>query len=105
MNSINLIGRLTTDPELRFTSSSKKVCTMRLATDQPGQDSSLFIVVVAWEAQAESCAEHLTKGRQVAVTGRLQYRQWEDKDGTRHSKHEIVASQVEFLSKPQPAGA
>ena len=108
MNTVNLIGRLTADPELRFTSGGTPVCTLRLAVNRPrkdGQDQgAVFVDVVSFSRQAEAVAEHLAKGRQVAVTGRLEYRQWEANDGSPHSKHEVIANQVEFLAKPAANG-
>lgn len=108
MNTVNLIGRLTADPELRFTNGGTPVCTLRLAVNRPrkdGQDQgAIFIDVVSFARQAEAVAEHLAKGRQVAVAGRLEYRQWEANDGSAHSKHEIIANQVEFLAKPAASG-
>lgn len=108
MNTVNLIGRLTADPELRFTNGGTPVCTLRLAVNRPrkdGQDQgAIFIDVVSFSRQAEAVAEHLAKGRQVAVSGRLEYRQWEANDGSAHSKHEIIANQVEFLAKPAANG-
>ncbi|MGI9118775.1 MAG: single-stranded DNA-binding protein, partial [Acidimicrobiales bacterium] len=80
MNTVNLIGRLTADPELRNTNGGTPVCTLRLAINRPpkeGQDQgAVFIDVVSFSRQAEAVAEHLGKGRQIAVTGRLEYRQW-----------------------------
>ncbi len=60
---------------------------------------------MSFSRQAEAVAEHLAKGRQVAVTGRLEYRQWEGPDGSPHSKHEVVANQIDFLAKPTGNGA
>jgi len=57
--------------------------------------------VVAWERLAETCGEYLTQGRQVAVSGRLDYSEWNDAEGARHSRHEIVASGVDFLAQPK----
>lgn len=108
MNTVNLIGRLTADPELRHTNGGTPVCNLRLAVNRPRKDGqnqgAVFIDVVSFSRQAEAVAEHMTKGRQVAVTGRLEYRQWEGNDGSPHSKHEIIANQVEFLAKPAGNG-
>jgi len=104
MNTVALIGRLTADPELRFTAGGTPVCTVRLAINRPPKDGedqgAIFIDVVSFGRQAEAVAEHLAKGRQVAVTGRLEYRQWEANDGSPRSKHEVIANQVDFLAKP-----
>ena len=109
MNTVSLIGRLTADPELRHTAGGTPVCTIRLAVNRPrkdGQDQgAVFIDVASFNRQAEAVAEHLAKGRQVAVTGRLEYRQWEGQDGSPRSKHEVVANQVDFLAKPATNGS
>lgn len=100
MNTIQLIGRLTRDPELRSTSGGKSVAEMRLAVPRRDRDAApVYVDVVAYEGLADICAKHLDKGRQVAVTGRLDYREWE-KDGSKRSKHEVVAGEVDFLSRP-----
>ena len=104
MNTVTLLGRLTADPELRSTNDGTPVCTMRLAVNRPrkeGQDQgAVFINVVSFSRQAEAVAQHLNKGRQVAVTGRLEYRQWEAPDGSPRSRHEVIANQIDFLAKP-----
>jgi len=107
MNTVNLIGRLTRDPELRtMGDSDRSVCELRLAVDQ-GVDRSgekrdpLYIDVSTFDRQASACAEHLSKGRQVAVSGRLVYREWEAEDKSKRSKHSVIG-RVEFLGgKPQ----
>ncbi|HSH59054.1 MAG TPA: single-stranded DNA-binding protein [Acidimicrobiales bacterium] len=108
MNTVSLIGRLPADPELRTTTGGTPVCTVRLAINRPrknGQDQGpVFIDVVSFNRQAEAVAEHLAKGRQVAVTGRLEYRQWECSDGSPRSRHEVVANQIDFLAKPATNG-
>lgn len=117
MNQVNLIGRLTKDPELRkLGDSDRDVCELRIAVDngksRNGEDrDATFIDVAAFDAPARACAEHLAKGRQVAVSGRLVYREWEAEDGSRRSKHSVIG-RVEFLGsangqsangKPEPA--
>lgn len=104
MNSVVLIGNLTRDPELRYTPSGIPVCTLRLAVsrnfpNQQGEVEADYFNVVVWRNQAEKCAEYLTKGRQVAVTGRLQSRSWEGADGQKRSTIEIVADRVVFLGR------
>ena len=102
MNSIQLIGRLTRDPELRSTKSGKPVANMRLAVSRRDRDAApVYVDVVAYEGLADICAKHLAKGRQVAVTGRLDYREWETKDGSKRSKHEVIAAEVDFLARSQ----
>jgi len=102
LNSVILIGRLTKDPELRYTPSGKAVATMRLAVDrgtinQQGEKETDFIDVVVWEKQAETVANYLQKGRLVAVQGRLQIRQYTNQEGQKREKAEVVASTVRFL--------
>lgn len=106
LNSVILIGRLTKDPELRYTSSGKAVATIRLAVDRgttnpQGEKETDFIDVVVWERQAETVANYLQKGRLIAVQGRLQIRQYETQEGQKREKAEVVASQVKFLDKAQ----
>jgi single-strand DNA-binding protein len=103
MNSLNLVGRLTKDPELREVNvggDSRSVCDMRIAVDGRRGDP-LYLDIATWGKQAEACAEHLTKGRQVAFTGELMLRQSE-KDGEKRSFYSGVGH-VEFLSG-KPAG-
>lgn len=105
LNSVVLIGNLARDPELRYTPNGVPVCTLRLAVNrnfanQQGEVETDFFNVVVWRNQAEKCAEYLTKGRQIAVTGRLQSRSWETPDGQRRSTVEIVADRVVFLGRP-----
>ena len=106
LNNVVLIGRLTKDPELRYTTSGKAVATLRLAVDRgttnpQGEKETDFIDVVVWERQAETVANYLQKGRLIAVQGRLQIRQYETQEGQRREKAEVVASQVRFLDRGQ----
>jgi single-strand DNA-binding protein len=101
MNNVQLIGRLTADPELRFAASGTAVGHFRLAVNRRGDDSGAdFIDVVTFNRLAEVCAEHLAKGRQIAVAGRLSYSEWSAEDGSRRSKHEVIAEDVTFLGSP-----
>lgn len=111
LNQVVLIGRLTKDPELRYTPAGKAVATLRLAVDrgstnpQTGVKETDFIDVVVWERQAEQACNYLQKGRLVAVAGRLQIRQFETQEGQKREKAEIVANQVRFLDKgPDQSG-
>lgn len=104
LNKIILIGRLTRDPELRYTPSGKAVANFSLAVDrgfqsQQGQKETDFIDIVVWEKQAETVANHLSKGRLAAVEGRLQIRSYEAQDGQRRKVAEVVAQQVRFLDR------
>jgi single-strand DNA-binding protein len=111
LNTVVLIGRLTKDPELRYTQSGKAVSTIRLAvdrgtTDAQGERETDFIDVVVWDKQAETVANFLARGRLVAVQGRLQVRQYETQEGQKREKAEVVANTVRFLDKaPDGAGA
>jgi len=99
-NTISLTGGLTRDPELRSTPGGKSVCDMRLAvTRARSRDKSDYFDVVAWEGLGETCAAHLEKGRQIAVAGRLEYREWEADDGTKRSAYSVIADQVDFLDR------
>ena len=101
MNSIQLIGRLTRDPELRSTKSGKPVANLRLAVSRRDRDGApVYVDVVAYDGLADICGQHLAKGRQVAVSGRLDYQQWEH-EGSKRSKHEVIASEVDFLARAQ----
>lgn len=98
MNHVILIGRLTRDPELKYTPNGVAVCNFTLAVDRAfSKDKEAdFIPIVVWGKIAETCANHLSKGRLVAVEGRLQIRSYE-KDGNKHRIAEVVASEVKFL--------
>lgn len=102
-----IIGRLTQDPEIRYTPKGMAVATMRVAVNHRGRDraeESSFFDVVAFGKLAETCGEYLSKGRVVLVDGRLRERRWESKEG-RRSRLEIVASTVEFLDPPPESAA
>jgi single-strand DNA-binding protein len=94
---ITLVGNLTADPVLKQLNDDRKVCQLRLAVNDV-KDQPMFIDVATFGAQADACAKYLTKGRAVAVTGRLVYREWDD-NGTRRSRHHIVG-RVQFGGRP-----
>jgi len=96
MNSVTLIGTLTKDPEMR-NGGKAKVCAMRLAESNGSKDSPLYINVAAFGRQAETCDKYLSKGRQVAVVGKLRLREWETDEGGKRSEHSIAADRVDFL--------
>lgn len=103
LNRVVLIGRLTRDPELRFTTSGMAVARFSLAVDRnrtnkDGQRETDFINIVVWNKMAELCAEYLTKGKLAAVDGRLQVRTYETQDGQKRTTAEVVAENVRFLS-------
>ncbi|AIY78682.1 single-stranded DNA-binding family protein [Clostridium botulinum 202F] len=104
INKVVLIGRLTKDPELRFTpGAGTAVTTLTLAVDKynskSGQKEADFVPVVIWGKQAESTANYMVKGSQMAISGRIQTRNYEAKDGTKRYVTEVVATEVQFLSK------
>ncbi|HHP51600.1 MAG TPA: single-stranded DNA-binding protein [Moorella mulderi] len=106
LNRVILIGRLTRDPELRYTPTGVAVTTFTLAVDrnylnQQGERETDFIRITVWRKLAETCANHLGKGRLVAVEGRLQTRAFEGPDGQRRRVTEVVAEDVRFLDWPR----
>ena len=102
MNKVVLIGRLTRDPELRYTGSNTPVATFSLAVNrnfqnQNGEREADFINIVVWRKQAENVKNFLTQGSQVAVEGRIQTRTYDDQNGQKRYITEVVADNVEFL--------
>ena len=109
LNTVILVGRLVRDPELRYTQGGVPVGHFTVAVDRPflnqqGQREADFIDVVVWRQLAETCAQHLSKGRLVAVEGRLQVRTYQTQEGQRRKVAEVVADAVRFLDSPR-AGA
>ena len=106
LNRAILIGRLTADPELRYTQQGHAVTTFRIAVDRPftnqqGERETDFFPIVTWRKRAEVCAHNLNKGRLVAVEGRLQNRCYTAQDGSRRWVTEVVADNVRFLDWPK----
>lgn len=111
LNNVIIMGRLTRDPELRRTQGGTAVTSFTMAVDrdfksQSGEKETDFIDVVAWRNTGEFAAKYLAKGRMAAVEGRIQVRDWQDKDGNRRKSVEVVADNVYFAdskrdSKPQ----
>ena len=104
MNKVILMGRLTRDPEVRYTQTGKVVCQFTLAVDRPfanqeGQREADFIAIVVWGKIAELCGNSLTKGQRALVDGRLQIRSYDAKDGTKRWVTEIIANNVEFIER------
>ena len=102
MNKALLIGRLTRDPELRATSTGRNVCQFSIAvnrnfTNANGEREADFINCVVWDKQAENLVKYQKKGNQIAVDGRIQTRNYEDKDGKKVYVTEILASNISFL--------
>jgi single-strand DNA-binding protein len=111
INKVILIGRLGKDPEMRFTPNGKAVTNFTMATseiwsDQNGekQERTEWHRVVTWGKLAENCAKLLSKGKQVYVEGRIQTRQWDDKDGNKRYTTEIIANQMQILSPLDSSG-
>jgi single-strand DNA-binding protein len=106
-NKVILIGRLTADPELRYTPSGKAVAKFRLAVDRRanarGERETDFINIVAWQKLAEVCSQYLTKGKLCAIDGRLQTRQYENKEGRKVNDFEVVAEIMQMLDRPVKA--
>ena len=112
LNRVFLIGNLTKDPELRYTSSGVPVANLRLAVNRKYKDKSgelkedtCFVTVTAWDKQAEICNQYLQKGRAVFVEGRLQSRSWETPDGQKRSTIDVRVERIQFLGPGKAAGA
>lgn len=107
LNKVILIGRLATDPELKYTPSGVAVTSFRIAVDrrmapnEAGEKETDFIDIVAWRQSAEFAANYLNKGRLVAVDGRLQIRNWVAQDGTKRRTAEVVAYDLRSLDRPR----
>jgi single-strand DNA-binding protein len=104
INRVILTGNLTRDPELRSLPSGTAVCSLRVACNTRRKDASgewvdkpNYFDVTVWGKQGENCAQYLSKGRPVAVDGRLEWSEWEAQDGGKRSKVEVVADTVQFL--------
>jgi single-strand DNA-binding protein len=105
INRVTVTGNLTQDPELRSTSGGTAVCSLRIAVNSSRKDGATgewvdkpnYFDVTVWGAQGENCATYLKKGRPVAIDGRLDWREWEAKDGTKRQAVQIVAQAVQFL--------
>lgn len=100
MNACQLIGRLTRDPDHHTAPSGTSVCRMRLAIPRGPDDQPVFIDVACFATLGDTCAQQLGKGHQIAVQGRLDYVEWTADDGSKRSKHEIIASRIDFLARP-----
>jgi single-strand DNA-binding protein len=112
LNKVMIIGHLGRDPEMRYTPSGRPVTTFSVATsrswstaDGERHSETEWFNIVAWSNLAEICKQHLTKGQQVYIEGRLQTRRWEDKEGNKHSSVELVANEMMTLSDHREAVA
>jgi single-strand DNA-binding protein len=105
INRVVLTGNLTRDPELRSLPSGMSVCSLRLACNTRRKNNSTgewedkpnYFDVTVWGAQGENCARFLAKGRPIALDGRLEWREWQDKEGNTRQSTEIIADSVQFL--------
>lgn len=103
LNKIFLIGRLTKDPDLKYLPNGTPKAELRLATSRTyvsnneKREDTCYVDVIAWSRQAETVNQYLRKGSQIFVEGRLDYQEWEAQDGTKRSKHQVVADRVQFL--------
>ena len=112
INRVVLTGNLTRDPELRSTGSGTAVCSLRVACNTrrrnaatgDWEDKPNFFDVTVWGAQGENCSRFLSKGRPVAIDGRLEWREWEDQNGNKRQNVEIIAESVQFLGSRDDAG-
>jgi single-strand DNA-binding protein len=111
INRVVLVGNLTRDPELRHTPGGTPVCSLRVAVnsrrrDESGQwvDKPNYFSVSVFGNQAESSAQYLSKGRPVAIDGRLDWREWQAQDGSKRESVEIVAESVQFLGGREGGG-
>jgi single-strand DNA-binding protein len=112
INVVVITGNLTQDPELRHLGSGTAVCELRVAVNSRRKDGSTgewvdkpnYFNVTVWGAQGENCANYLSKGRPVAVEGRLDWREWEAKDGSKRQAVQIIANSVQFLGSRDGGG-
>tara|TARA_B100000315_G_scaffold12567_1_gene11892 strand:+ start:13403 stop:13822 length:420 start_codon:yes stop_codon:yes gene_type:complete len=105
VNKVFLLGNLTRDPELRYTANGAAVAGFGIAVnrkykqDNEWKEEVCFIDITVWGKQAENCSEYLHKGSSAHIEGRLNFRSWETEQGQKRSKHEVVATNVQFLSR------
>jgi single-strand DNA-binding protein len=111
INVVAITGNLTRDPELRTLPSGTSVCELRVAVNSRRKDESgnwvdkpNYFDVTVWGAQGENCSTYLSKGRPVAIEGRLDWREWEAKDGTKRQAVQIIANSVQFLGSRDGGG-
>jgi single-strand DNA-binding protein len=103
INRVVITGNLTRDPELRSTPGGTSVCSLRVAVNSRRKEADQWVDkpnyfdVTVWGAQGENCAQYLSKGRPVAVDGRLNWREWEAQDGAKRQAVDIIADSVQFL--------
>ncbi len=112
MNVVVITGNLTKDPELRHTQGGTAVCNLRVAVNSrrknasgEWEDKPNYFDVTVWGAQGENCATYLSKGRPVAIEGRLDWREWETEGGNKRQAVSIIANSVQFLGSREGGGA
>src|ERR671925_2024703 len=111
INRVVLTGNLTRDPELRHTGGGTAVCSLRIAVNTRRKDQSTgewtdkpnYFDVTVWGTQGENCAQYLSKGRPVAIDGRLNWREWDAQDGSKRQSVDIIADSVQFLGSRDSA--
>jgi single-strand DNA-binding protein len=112
INVVVITGNLTRDPELRSLPSGSSVCSLRVACNTRRKDGATgewvdkpnYFDVTVWGAQGENCARYLSKGRPVAINGRLEWREWEDQNNNKRQAVEIIAESVQFLGGREDGG-
>jgi single-strand DNA-binding protein len=110
VNVVVVTGNLTRDPELRSTPGGTSVCKLRVAVNTRRKqgdewvDKANYFDVTVWGGQGENCANYLSKGRPVAIEGRLDWREWDDKEGNKRQTVEIIANSVQFLGSRDGSG-
>ena len=104
MNSVTLTGRLTANPAVHA-GGKHQTCTFRIAVGRPNSDGADFVDIVAFDRLGAVCADWLTKGREIAVVGKLRLSEWTDRNGQRRSRVQVVADTVQFLGKPTRTGS
>ncbi len=111
VNVVVITGNLTRDPELRHTPGGTAVCDLRVAVNSSRktaegnwEDKPNFFDVTVWGGQGENCANYLSKGRPVAIEGRLDWREWEARDGSKRQAVQIIAKSVQFLGSRDGSG-
>ena len=111
MNKVILMGRLTKDPEMRYTNTNNiPVCSFSLAVErrfakQEEEKQADFFPIVAWNKSAEFCSKYFTKGKKVVIVGRLQTRTWDDDEGKRHYITEVIAEETYFAESKKAEGS
>ncbi len=110
LNKILLIGNLTKDPELRYLPNGTPKCELRLATSRTyttngeRREDTCYVDVIAWSRTAENVNQYMKKGSKIFVEGRLDYQEWEGQDGTKRSKHQVVADRIQFMDSKSGGG-